>query len=112
MNVALSALPDFACLPGLGEHHQSGIVIAPTLDYMDRAYMDAKREGWSREPIVEMLITSTVDESLAPAACHVGSLFCPQFPPLQTNGRNWEAERHTAADNGLQAPPAHRPNQK
>ena len=40
MNVALAELPDFSVLPGkeVGEHHQSGIVIAPTLDYMDKAY--------------------------------------------------------------------------
>src|SRR3546814_7379538 len=51
MNVALSELPKFTCLPhdekdGPGEHHQSGIILAPTLDYMDRAFLDAKRHGW------------------------------------------------------------------
>src|SRR3546814_8501505 len=74
MNVALSELPKFTCLPhdekdGPGEHHQSGIILAPTLDYMDRAFLDAKRHGWSKAPIVEMLIPSTVDDSLAPAGC-------------------------------------------
>jgi phytoene dehydrogenase-like protein len=48
MNVALSELPRFACLPEPGEHHQSGIIIAPTLDYMDRAYIDAKLTGMAR----------------------------------------------------------------
>ncbi|MGR5528053.1 hypothetical protein ACPV5O_27330, partial [Vibrio maritimus] len=47
MNVALSELPRFTCLPEPGEHHQSGIIIAPTLDYMDRAFLDAKSHGWS-----------------------------------------------------------------
>ncbi len=98
MNVALSALPDFPCLPGVGEHHQSGITIAPTLGYMDRAFMDAKRDGWSREPIVEMLIPSTVDESLAPQGCHVASLFCQQFAPELPEGRSWDDEREAAAD--------------
>jgi phytoene dehydrogenase-like protein len=98
MNVALSELPDFTCLPGVGEHHQSGIVMAPTLDYMDRAYLDAKRDGISREPVVEMLIPSTVDGSLAPPGQHVASLFCQQFAPVLPNGRNWDDEREAAAD--------------
>lgn len=58
MNVALSELPRFTCLPGPGEHLASGIVIAPSLDYMDRAFIDARAEGWSRRPIVEMLIST------------------------------------------------------
>ena len=80
MNVALSELPDFTALPGktAAEHHQCGIVIAPTLDYMDRAYIDAKIHGWSKAPIVEMLIPSTLDDSLAPKGQHVASLFCQQ----------------------------------
>lgn len=98
MNVALSALPDFTCLPGVGDHHQSGIIIAPTLDYMDRAFLDAKRYGWSKQPIVEMLIPSTVDDSLAPQGCHVASLFCQQFAPELPEGRNWDDEREAAAD--------------
>lgn len=98
MNVALSALPDFTCLPGVGEHHQSGIILAPTLDYMDRAYMDAKRDGWSKAPIVEMLIPSIIDASLAPEGCHVASLFCQQFAPELPDGRSWDDEREAAAD--------------
>ena len=83
MNVALSELPDFTCLPGkaAAEHHMSGIIIAPTLDYMDRAFADARQFGWSKAPIVEMLIPSTVDDSLAPPGAHVASLFCQQFAP-------------------------------
>jgi phytoene dehydrogenase-like protein len=98
MNVALSELPRFTCLPEPGEHHQSGIIIAPTLDYMDRAYTDAKQTGISRKPIVEMLIPSTVDDSLAPAGSHVASLFCQQFAPVLPDGRNWDDEREAAAD--------------
>ncbi len=67
MNVALSRLPDFRALPGPGPHLSAGIILAPSLDYMDRAWLDARRDGWSREPIVEMLIPSTLDDSLAPA---------------------------------------------
>jgi phytoene dehydrogenase-like protein len=100
MNVALSELPDFTCLPGkaLAEHHQSGVIIAPTLDYMDRAFTDARQFGWSRAPIVEMLIPSTVDDSLAPPGAHVASLFCQQFAPVLPDGRSWDDEREAAAD--------------
>lgn len=100
MNVALSELPDFTCLPGktVGEHHQSGIILAPTLDYMDQAFMDARQFGWSKKPIVEILIPSTVDDSLAPAGQHVASLFCQQFAPVLPDGRNWDDEREAAAD--------------
>ena len=103
MNVALSALPRFACLPEPGEHHRSGLILAPTLDYMDRAYLDAKATGMARAPIVEMLIPSTVDDSLAPPGAHVASLFCQQFAPVlpATPGggaRSWDDEREAAAD--------------
>src|SRR6266568_1848953 len=68
MNVALSGLPSFTALPGsdLADHHTSGIIMAPSLGYMDRAFADARQHGWSREPIIEMLIPSTLDDSLAP----------------------------------------------
>ncbi|MGC1271602.1 MAG: NAD(P)/FAD-dependent oxidoreductase [Croceibacterium sp.] len=98
MNVALSELPRFTCLPEPGEHHQSGIILAPTLDYMDRAFLDAKRDGWSKAPIVEMLIPSTVDDTLAPPGQHVASLFCQQFAPELPDGRDWDAEEDAAAD--------------
>jgi phytoene dehydrogenase-like protein len=98
MNVALSELPRFTCLPEPGEHHQSGIIIAPTLDYMDKAYVDARAFGWSKAPIVEMLIPSTVDDSLAPKGQHVASLFCQQFAPHLPDGRSWMDEREAAAE--------------
>ena len=98
MNVALSELPKFTCLPEPGEHHQSGIILAPTLDYMDRAFLDAKQFGWSKAPIVEMLIPSTVDDSLAPPGQHVASLFCQQFAPELPDGRDWDDEEEAAAD--------------
>ncbi|PTT81981.1 FAD-dependent oxidoreductase, partial [Pseudomonas sp. HMWF010] len=100
MNVALSELPDFTCLPGkdAAEHHQCGIVISPSLDYMDEAYRDAKAFGISKKPIVEMLIPSTLDPTLAPAGQHVASLFCQQFAPTLPDGRSWDDEREAAAD--------------
>jgi phytoene dehydrogenase-like protein len=100
MNVALSELPSFTALPGRepADHHTAGIIIAPSLAYMDRAYDDAKREGWSREPIVEMLIPSTLDDSLAPQGQHVASLFCQHVQPALSDGRSWDDHRDEVAD--------------
>ncbi len=114
MNVALSQLPSFSALPGreLAEHHQSGIIIAPSLDYMDRAYGDAKATGMSKQPIVEMLIPSTLDHSLAPAAAHVASLFCQQFAPTLPDGRSWDDERDAAAELILDTVETHAPGFK
>jgi phytoene dehydrogenase-like protein len=106
MNVALSQLPRFAAKPESGEHHQAGIVIAPSLTYMDRAFIDAKLHGWSKAPIVEMLIPSTVDESLAPPGQHVASLFCQQFAP----DLPWTPEQErAAADTIIDTVEAHAP---
>jgi phytoene dehydrogenase-like protein len=98
MNVALSRLPDFTVLPGQGDHLTAGIIIAPSLDYMDRAYLDARQHGWSREPIVEMLIPSTLDDSLAPSGQHVASLFCQHVAPQLSDGRSWDDHREEVAD--------------
>ena len=103
MNVALSELPDFTVLPGKAgaPHHASGIVIAPSLAYMERAYFDAKTSGWSAAPIVELLIPSVVDDSLAPPGMHVASLFCqhvhPDLPHVAP-GRSWDDARDEVAD--------------
>jgi phytoene dehydrogenase-like protein len=95
MNVALSALPRFSVLPEEGPHHGSGIIMAPSLDYMDRAYLDARAEGIARRPIVEMVIPSTLDGSLAPKGAHVASLFCQHFDPAADwNSRKSEAVEH------------------
>jgi phytoene dehydrogenase-like protein len=98
MNVALSELPDFSALPGPGPHLGSGIIMAPSLQFMDRAHASAREEGWSREPIVEILIPSTVDDSLAPRGGHVASLFCQHFRYNLPHGRSWDDERERAAD--------------
>jgi phytoene dehydrogenase-like protein len=100
MNVALSELPSFTALPGreLADHHTAGIILAPSLAYMDRAYEDARKFGWSREPIVEMLIPSTLDDTLAPKGKHVASLFCQQVAPELPDGRSWDQCRDEVAD--------------
>ena len=98
MNVALSALPSFTALPGGGDHLTSGIIMAPDLAYMDRAWHDARESGWSREPVIEMLIPSTLDDSLAPSGQHVASLFCQHVAPQLPNGRSWDDHREEVAD--------------
>jgi phytoene dehydrogenase-like protein len=98
MNVALDAAPEFTCLPGDGPHLRSGIIVAPSLAYMERAYFDARMSGWSREPIIELLVPSLVDSSLAPPGKHVASLFCQHANPLLPDGRSWDAAKDEVAD--------------
>ena len=116
MNVALSELPDFLCRPGKLQtlHHQSGIIIGPTLEYLERAYFDARQEGWSREPIIEMLIPSTIDDSLAPKGQHVASLFVQHVAPKLPGARSWEdeMEKRTFADHVIKTVNDHAPNFK
>lgn len=114
MNVALSELPDFTCLPGKepSDHHTAGIILAPTLAYMERAYFDARLHGWSKQPIVEMVIPSTIDDSLAPPGRHVASLFCQHVAPQLPNGESWDTHRGTVADLMIDTVNSYAPNFK
>jgi len=114
MNVALAELPDFTCLPGkaAADHHTAGIIIAPTLAYMEQAYFDARTHGWSRRPIVELLIPSTLDDSLAPPGQHVASLFCQHVAPQLPAGASWDAHREAVADLMIETVTAYAPNFK
>ena len=98
INVALSALPSFAALPGDGDHLTAGIILGPSLGYMDRAYQDAREHGWSRAPVVEVLIPSTLDDTLAPKGAHVASLFCQHVAPRLPDGQSWDDHREEVAD--------------
>jgi phytoene dehydrogenase-like protein len=98
MNVALSELPRFSCLPEPGPHLSSGIIMAPSMRYMEQAYFDARTFGWSKNPIVEILIPSTVDDSLAPPGKHVASLFCQHVLPELPGGKGWDDHREEVAD--------------
>ncbi|PIE15789.1 MAG: FAD-dependent oxidoreductase [Rhodobacterales bacterium] len=111
MNVALDRLPQFSCLqqPRATENHLTGgIVIAPTMDYIDQAYRDAKQFGYAKAPIVEMLIPSLLDDTLAPEGKHVASLFCQQFDP----DLDWDQHREAAADLILDTVEKHAPGFK
>ncbi|HUE79065.1 MAG TPA: NAD(P)/FAD-dependent oxidoreductase [Sphingomicrobium sp.] len=98
MNVALAELPKFTVLPKRGHHLTAGIIMAPSLAYMERAFADASRDGWAKQPIIEMLIPSTLDPGLAPKGKHVASLFCQHFRFDLGPGRSWDHEREQAAD--------------
>src|SRR6201996_6100375 len=98
MNVALSGLPSFTALPGNGDHLSAGIILAPSLGYMDRAWQDARDHGWSRAPGGEVLIPSTLDETLAPKGAHVASLFCQHVSPQLPNNASWDDHRDQVAD--------------
>ncbi|HEY7840952.1 MAG TPA: NAD(P)/FAD-dependent oxidoreductase [Gammaproteobacteria bacterium] len=100
MNVALSALPRFAAAPAEeGERYlQSGIIIGPSLNYMEQSYFDAKQSGWAKSPVIEMLIPSILDDSLAPKGRHVASLFCQHFNPELPDGKSWDEVKESVAD--------------
>lgn len=111
-NLALSELPDFTCRPGRApaEHHQAGILVTPGLDYLDAAYVDARRDGISAQPIVEILIPSTVDPSLAPRGAHVASLFCQHFRRHLPDGTSWADAKQPALDRIIDTVDRYAPN--
>ena len=121
MNVALSELPDFTAAPGtrLQPHHQSGILIGPSLQYFEQAYFDAKSQahnpGWARAPIVEVVISSTLDDTLVMApGQHVASLFCQHVSPALSDSGDadggWDAHRDTVARLMIDTVDAYAPN--
>jgi phytoene dehydrogenase-like protein len=112
INVALSELPRFSCLPDAGEHLTAGIILAPSLSYMERAYFDARLHGWSKHPIVELVIPSTLDDSLAPPGRHVASLFCQHVAPHLADGESWDNHRETVADLMIDTVNTYAPNFK
>ncbi len=112
MNVALSELPKFTCLSETGDHLTAGIIMAPSLHYMDRAFADARSNGWSTAPIVEMLIPSTLDDTLAPPGRHVASLFCQHAAPTLSGGRSWDDHREEVADLMIDTVDRHAPGFK
>lgn len=112
MNVALSELPKFTAAPRNdgGAHLGSGIILAPSLEYMDHAFADARLTGMSRAPIVEMLIPSTLDSTLAPPRAHVASLFCQHFSYNLPGGRDWRQEKQSAVDRIFATVDSYAPN--
>ena len=111
INLALSEPPQFRCLPGagIGPHHHGTIHIAPTLDYIERGYADA-RAGWpSTEPILEITLPSAVDETLAPPGKHVMSMFV-QYAPYRLAERSWDEIKEDFADRCVEQLARYAPN--
>jgi phytoene dehydrogenase-like protein len=114
VNLALDALPDFRCLPGPGAHLRGAISISPSIDYMERAYDDAKYGRYSRRPYVDMVIPSLTDPSVAPPGKHVMSCFV-QYAPYHLKDEsgaplNWDDHREAFGDTVIDTIAEHAPN--
>ncbi len=112
MNVALSELPNFTALPstGVARHHSASILISPSLDYIDTAFTDARRFGFSKAPAIEMHIPSVYDDTLAPRGAHVANLFCQYFAPELPGGKSWDEARDVAAETIIDTVTQYAPN--
>jgi phytoene dehydrogenase-like protein len=97
VNLALDGLPDFGSLPGSGEHLRGAISISPSIDYMERAYDDAKYGRFSRRPYVDIVIPTLVDPSMAPPGKHVMSCFV-QYAPYRLAESDWDSQREAFGD--------------
>jgi phytoene dehydrogenase-like protein len=94
VNLALSELPDFTCLPGSGAHLRGAVSISPSLDYVERAYDDAKHGAFSKQPYMDIIIPSMIDPHMAPPGQHVMSIFV-QYAPSTIQG-GWDDARREA----------------
>ena len=97
VNLALDGLPDFTCLPGAGPHLRGAISISPTVEYMERAYDDAKYGRFSRRPYIDIVIPSLTDPSVAPPGKHVMSCFV-QYAPYHLKEGTWDEKREEFGD--------------
>src|ERR1043166_9168775 len=111
VNLALYALPDFSCLPGEGPHLRGAISISPSVDYMERAYDDAKYGRYSRRPYIDIVIPSLTDPSVAPPGKHVMSCFV-QYAPYHLKEGTWDEQREEFGDNVIDTIAEHAPNIK
>ncbi len=111
INLALDALPNFTSLPGEGPHLQGAISISPSIDYLERAYDDAKYGSFSRRPYLDIIIPSTIDPSMAPPGKHVMSIFV-QYAPYHLKEGNWEERREAFADTVIDTLAEYAPNLK
>jgi len=98
VNIALDALPEFKSLPGDGAHLRGAISISPSMEYMERAYDDAKYGHYSRRPYIDMVIPSLTDPSVAPPGKHVLSCFV-QYAPYKLAEGTWDDQREAFGDN-------------
>ncbi len=111
VNLALDAAPDLACLPGDGPHLRGAISISPGVDYLERAYDDAKYGSPSREPYIDMIIPSMIDPGMAPPGKHVMSCFV-QYAPYSLREGNWDDQREALGDTVVDTLSRYIPNLK
>ena len=111
VNLALDAVPDFKCLPGSGAHLRGAISISPSVDYMERAYDDAKYGHFSRKPYIDIVIPSLTDPSVAPPGKHVLSCFV-QYAPYKLAAGNWDEQRDAFGDTVINTVAEYAPNLK
>src|SRR3981189_533667 len=111
VNMALSALPDFKCMPGPGAHLRGAISISPSVEYMERAYARAKYGHFSRKPYIDMVIPSLTDPSVAPPGKHVLSCFV-QYAPYKLAQGTWDDQKENFGDNVINTIAEHAPNIK
>src|SRR6267142_2082906 len=111
VNLALDALPDFTCLPGAGTHLRGAISISPSVEYMERAYDDAKYGRFSRRPYIDIVIPSLTDPSIAPPGKHVMSCFV-QYAPYHLKEGSWDEKREEFGDTVINTIAEHAPNIK
>ena len=109
VNLALDALPDFTCLPGPGAHLRGAISISPGVDYMERAYDEAKYGRFSRRPYIDMVIPSLTDPSIAPPGKHVASCFV-QYAPFELADGTWDEQREAFGDTVVDTLSEYAPN--
>jgi phytoene dehydrogenase-like protein len=112
INLAVSELPDFSCLPGraeVGPQHRGTIHISPTLDYLEEAYEDARRGAPSRAPVVELTVPTSVDRTLAPDGHHIVQMFV-QYAPYRLAGAHWDQIGDAYAQRCIDAVNAYAPN--
>ncbi len=97
VNLALGELPEFTCLPGPGPHLRGAISISPSVDYLERAYDDAKYGSFSRRPFLDIVLPSVIDPEMAPPGQHVMSIFV-QYAPFELDGGWDDAKREAFGD--------------
>ena len=97
VNLALDALPEFSSRPGSGPHLRGALSISPSLDYMERAYDQAKYGEFSRRPYIDMVIPTLTDSSLAPPGKHILSCFV-QYAPYKLARGSWDDQREAFGD--------------
>src|SRR5262252_294198 len=98
VNLALDGLPNFKCMPGEGAHLRGAMSYSPTVEYMERAYDDAKYGHFSRRPYIDSVIPSLTDPSVAPPGKHVMSCFVQYAPYKLAPGLNWDTEKEKFGD--------------